>query len=447
MSERSSTEERRRIVKWGLITSLANRAAVALVPLLMVPLALGHLGAANYGVWTATASLTAIVGFADLGVGVGLMTRLGELGSESKDRRRAQDLIAAGYLATSAVAAILLAVIIVLGKFYSLSDILGIVNPADPATSNRIILITLGAVCVNVPVALIVRIQYGLGKQARSNVWQVSASFGALGAAAFVSSLTTSPTWFIAAIAICPPAFGLINTAVFFASLSGKAYLPAFSSGTTTAAFKLLKIGAPFLAVTVVMTLSMSLDPWIVSRSLGTESVAEFVIPQKLFLMLTSIAVTLGAPLWPLHSRAVATGDHEWINAITIRLSVALAAVVGILGISATLLAPLIIDLWLGGQIRFDLWLWISLSVYSLLQATASPFFMAQNGATILRPQLLGYLCFAAIALPAKLAFGATVGAAGIVMIGAVGYLLIIWPVCVVGYRQTIHRAKGNAKT
>lgn len=443
----SYQESRRRTLKLGLITSFLNRGVAALVPLVMVPLALGYIGVENYGAWTAAAAITGLAAFADFGIGNGLMTRLGELGDREDDLREKRRLVASGYALLCTIAFSLLCLLVLCSYLFDLAEILGAAGRASSETVELIIILTFGAVVLNMLAALVVRVQYGVGQQAVSNIWQAVGSGAGLVAAFAVSKSDAGSPMFVGAAVFAPPIIGLINTAVFFGiSGVGRKLRGSFRDASVADTSQLLKLGVKFFLISVLLAVAVQLDPWIVARVAALEEVPTYVIPARIFATVGTIAVLMGTPLWPLHARAVAMGDVKWIRSVTFKLSIGFTfAVAGLSGV-ALLSAPWLMDVWLDNSVELDIHLWFALSVWWIVQTALGPFFMVQNGASVVRPQLIGYAAMVAVVVPLKFLAGLNGGLAAIVWVGTFGYLLLVAPACVVGYRRALELARANGE-
>ena len=71
-----------------------------------------------------------------------------------------------------------------------------------------------------------------------------------------------------------------------------------------------------------------------------------------------------------------------------------------------------------------------------------SPRFMVQNAAGIIRPQLVGYICYLIISIPAKWFATAHVGITAIPYVGVAVYALTVLPAALYGHRRALDTAK-----
>src|ERR1700741_1499443 len=72
------SQERYRRAMLTTATSVISKFVTMLTLLVSVPLTMNYLGAERYGIWLTITSTIAILGFADLGIGSGLVTTLAD---------------------------------------------------------------------------------------------------------------------------------------------------------------------------------------------------------------------------------------------------------------------------------------------------------------------------------------------------------------------------------
>lgn len=436
---------RSRILAVGVPTLVLNRGLAAAIPLLVVPIGLNHLGTAGYGAWAAALSITAFVAFADLGIGTGLMTRLGQLQlSDAQDANRARQYVASAYAMMVGIVSIALALLFCSAPLVDWAALLGVHHGPDRSRIESIVLATIAAFIVNMLGSLIVRVQYGVGQQGRSNLWQALASISALAATWAGARLDFAPGWFVLCAAFAPVGVSLINTVSFFkVSRIGRGLAPKLGDVRQAVMRSLMSLGGRFLAVSVLMTASVAVDPWIVARTSALTEVPSYAIPFRIFTLIGAISVMLALPLWPLHAQAIVAGDVQWIRRITARMTLGSSALVAITSLAAVVVGPNLVEAWLGHGLSRSILLWGGLALWWFVQTVTGAAFMVQNGAEVLGPQTVGYLCLL-VALPLKWWVSATYGFEWIPLVGSVLYVLIIWPACFVGYRRALEGATLN---
>src|SRR6185312_2964007 len=147
----------------------------------------------------------------------------------------------------------------------------------------------------------------------------------------------------------------------------------------------------------------------------------------RVFAAVGTLAVMSALPLWPLNADAVARGDSGWIRRTTVRMTIACTAVVTLATVAAMAIAPIAVDRWFG-KVDVNLVLWSGLAVWWIAQTVTVSGFMVQNGAEILKPQLISYALLLMLAVHMKIAVGSRAGYEWIPWVGVALYVLLVWP-------------------
>jgi O-antigen/teichoic acid export membrane protein len=403
----------------------------------VIPTALGQLGATGYGAWATAVSLTSLAAFADLGIGSGLMTRLGAAVDRDRLDGAARDYVSSAYAIVGGLSLTLLAVTLLSAPFVEWGRLLG-ADPRDRDLVQGVVLVTISAFLVNMVASLVVRVQYGVGQQGRSNLWQAAGSLTMLAGVLAAAQASSSTAMFVVVAAFTPVAVAVVNSVTFFAvSPLGRRLAPVPSRVSRAQGLALLRLGSRFLLISVLMTLSIALDPFIVARTADLSDVPDYAIPYRIFTLVGTVAIMATLPLWPLNANAVAAGDVAWIRRTTARVTMACTLAVALGTVVVLLAGPELIGLWLDDRVVVDPVLWTGLGAWWIAQTLTGAAFMVQNGADVLKPQLIGYSLLL-VALPAKWLVSASIDYALIPWVGVILYGLFMWPACVVGYRRAL---------
>lgn len=418
----------------GLLTSLIQRGVGAFIPLISVPLALKHLGTEDYGAWAIAVSLTTVFSFADLGIGAGLMTRLGR-GGDTSTRTTDRTLVSSAYAMVGAIALLFILLLFAGAILFDLGQAFANESGRDV---EFIVVTTLAAFLAGVAVSLIVRVQFALGQQTSSNLWQTAGSVAMLGGMWLTSAYTTWPGWFVLATATIPVVTSLANSLWFFRiNSAGRPLAPAVRFVKWATVSSLISLGVRFLLIGLLMAAAVAGDPWIVARTADLTEVPNFAIPYRLLSVVGLVSVMALMPLWPLNARAVEEGNTDWIARTTIRIAalsgLAMTCIVAIV----ILFSHRLVDVWLDNQIVVDRPMWIAFGLVCIIQAVLGPFFMVQNGAEVLGPQMVAYAVLLAV-LPLKWWLASRAGYEALPWVTAIGYVVVIVPGCIVGYRRAL---------
>ena len=76
-----------------------------------------------------------------------------------------------------------------------------------------------------------------------------------------------------------------------------------------------------------------------------------------------------------------------------------------------------------------------------MVLAVASPWFMVQNAAGVVRPQLVAWAAYLVLAVPLKWWGAGALGMAAVPWLGAAVALVTVFPAALLGYRQVLARA------
>lgn len=418
----------------GILAALVGRTLYVVAPLVTIPLAFQYLGASDYGAWSAALALTAFTSFADLGLGVGLMTRLAGALAD-RDHERARVLVTSAYGVSAGMVVVLLVGIWGSSVFVDWAAFIGGRGKTDEA----IVLVTLSVFLVNVVAGLIVRVQYAAQQVALSNAWQSIASLAGIGGVLVAVWLEVNSPIFVLMVGASQTIIAVVNTAWFFAVGRGSTYRisPRMFDGVEGRA--LIGLGSRFLSISVLISLAMSTDPLIVGHAAGLAEVPAYAIPAKIFSMLATVVGALSIPLWTANVEALRAGDYVWVQRITRKMTLLSGGVVLALSAVTVLLAPWVVETWLKGHIEPPIILMMGFAAVSIVQAIAAPFFMVQNAAEILRPQTVGYLLLL-LTFPLKWVITSTFGYVWIPWVTVVGYCLLIWPAAWVGYKRALRK-------
>jgi O-antigen/teichoic acid export membrane protein len=415
-------------------TSLAARAIGITCQLLQVPLVVGALGTEAFGLWMTMTSITSLVQFADLGLGIGLQNRLTEKFTLG------QDAEARGQFASVFVflAAIGLALGSLLTILISQLDIAGLFRLRDSATiaeAPGAALALTWVFCAGFPIGLAQRLAFARHEGWMFNVAQGVGSLAALGAvAAGVHS-----GWKLAGLAVAAQGMMLLVNGVLLAvQLSQLRWLrgplPRPHSGTVR---ELLGVGAFFSVQQIVGTVMFSLPQVIISATLGAAAVTPYNLVQRLFNLFAVVQNAFLLPLWPAYSRARARGEFGWMRQALRRSFQATAFGCVAPLILCACFAPWIIHLWVGHAPALPgyglVWLLCVLNTLTFLQQPCLYLLVAVSEVKL----ITCYSVLGAIAgIFLMLVLVRTAGVHGVVL----GLLLGYMPFNLIGYLTEVRR-------
>lgn len=420
----------------AVFSGLAGRGVAALVPLIIMPSMLGYLGREAFGVWMTALSITSMSLFADLGVGNGVVTRLSNCFGKRK-WRLAQSYLSSAYFVLSIVSILL--ILLVIAIFY-LGGFVYWISPSsigEQGQYNAIVLATLSAFIVGIPVSLIQRVQYAMQVAWKANVWQIiSAALSIVSAKLAIN--VGLPEWQVVAVYAFVPLVILLASAVHYYLFDLKLIQPRLSRIRRPVVADLIRLGSRFLVLGILSSVALNIDAPIIASRLGVSEVTDFSLVAKIATVLSLIISVAYLPLWPANAEAFARGDAEWVAKATIKGSILGGTIVALCGLGLTYFIDEIMSLWLGQGVQGQGGLMGLFSLMAIMTAICSPFQMVSNSLGALKPQMFGWLFYFVSTVALKYYLVVEFGVLIIPIISVAMYLLFLIPFSVFGARTVL---------
>lgn len=428
--------ERDRLVAFGMSTAVLARSIGLIAPLIITPVCFRYLGDQRYGLWMAVTALTAMAWFTDLGLGNGLLTRLGQLADNERQQSRE---ISSAYATVLTVAALLFGGLLLVNPLIPWATLFGVVDPAIAAEAPVLVLMCFGAFALYMPLSLIQRVQYARGQTVLSNLWQTAGALVSVALVLAAIAAELSPLVVVGCAVFAIPLTSAVNNLVFF-GVQARSIAPRPGLIDRTTLTALLRLGLRFFVLTTIATIANNLDSPLIASTLGLEQAAHFALVNKLFAVVTMFVGLVGLTVWPVNGAALVQGDVSWVRRNTRRMILINTVIVAIIGCGLVAWGHEVLTVWVGTAnpevVPTAVFGW--LAVWTLLIAMAYPMTMAQNSVGILRPQFFGWLTFLPLATGLKVWGLHELGLVAVPAAASLAYLATMVPAVIVGYRRTI---------
>ncbi|HVU24511.1 MAG TPA: lipopolysaccharide biosynthesis protein [Opitutus sp.] len=424
-------------------TSLAARSLGIVCQILQVPLVVHALGAEAFGLWMAMTSISGVVLFADLGMGIGAQNRLAELFAHHR-QGDARLLLGSVFLFLAGIGAILGALLTLVllpldfGRLFHLHDSTTI---AEAPTSALV----LGWIfCAGFPFGLAQRLAF-----ARQEGWQynVAQAGGSLGALAMVTLVVSRHGSLVALIAGAQGALLCANVVLLGVQLRQLHWLDVWRFTFSFAVVRrLLRLGACFSIQQILTTVLFSLPQVVISTCLGAAAVTPYNLLQRLFNLFAVVQNAFMLPLWPAYSKARAHGEFAWMRA-ALRNSLRATAWCSVLPMAVgAAFAPLIIRLWIGRSVVAlePALIWL-LCAWNAVVFFQQPFNYLLSGVSEVRRTTLYSVLSAAASAALMYALAAPLGAPGVVLGLLCGYVPFNFIGCIVETRRYLRSTPAAA--
>lgn len=402
-----SNERLRRIVLSAAASALAKLLSI-FTTLISVPLTLGYLGSERYGMWMTMSSLIAMLGFADLGIGNGVLTAVARAHGRD-DREAIRRYVSSGLFVLSGIAAIIViafAACYAYVDWYRIFNVKGALARSEAAPALAVFVL---GFAIAIPNGIVQRTQMGLQLGFTASLWQCAASLLGLAGVILAVYLEGGLVWLVAAFVGGPAISSFINSVIFFA-WQRRDISPQRGALSWVAMREVAGAGSLFMILQIVMAVTYSSDGVLIAQLLGPEAVTQYAVPDRLFSLVTMCVLMMVNPLWAAYGEAIARGDLQWVRT-TLRRSLLTTfmfatATCGMLVVSGDWL----IRHWARGMVEPPLLLLLSFALWRVIESIGSTLSIFLNGAGLLRFQVAVAIPLAIVALGLKLLFTSTWG-------------------------------------
>jgi O-antigen/teichoic acid export membrane protein len=385
------------------------------------PLTVAYLGAERYGMWMTISSLIALLAFADMGIGSGLVTALAATdGTRELDKR--SRLVSSAFYMLFGLAAIISLVFLSAYSLIPWGEVFGVTTAHAAAEAGPGVLAFVLCFAAGLPFAVVQRVQMGLQESWRAYLWQTGASLVSLAGVLVAARQQAGVAWLVVAMNGGPVLVGAINSLVEF-WIRMPTLRPRLSKCDPRVLKSLLGVGAIFVVLQLCGVAGTVADSFVIAQLFGAAAVAPYAVMYKLFQ--TSLIFSLFmVPLWPALGEALARGDYAWARAALNR-AVLLSTVAGLLlAIVFLAFGQSIVRAWVGDQLVPDFLLVAGFAAWIVLSAYGGAMTSLLNNRQFLRLQVKIYGGASIAALALKVPFAYWMGPAGVVWATVIAYSL-----------------------
>jgi O-antigen/teichoic acid export membrane protein len=407
------SQERNRRIALTAVAAAVARGTNILTALISVPLTISYLGAERYGLWMAIISATAVLGFADLGMGNGLLNAVSEANGKD-DPTMARRYISSAFSMLCLVACSLAIGFWIIYPWVPWSKVFNVSSPQAMAEAGPTMAVFAASFLINLPLGVVQRVRLGYQEGFSNSVW--GAIGGLLGLAGMLTAihLQAGLPWLVLAITAGPIVATVLNGVTLF-GFQRPEMRPRWTSALDTTSRSLFNLGIGFLVLQVAAVLTTTSDNIVVAHVLGLNAVAEYAVAVKLFTVVSMILGFVLRPLWPAYAESIARGDIDWLKRTLARTLLIALWLVGSTSLLLVVFGKPIIRWWVGAEMAPPLALLFGLAVFSVISALGNSVAVFLNAARIIRFQVVTALLMGVGSLVAKIYLGGQLGLPGII--------------------------------
>ena len=424
-TEGGRSKERYRRAALTTVAAGVARAIGLLTSLVSVPLTYRYLGAERYGIWMVLISIIAAMGFADLGIGNGLMNAISEAYGKD-DRRLAREHVTSALALMLGIAVFLTVAGAVSYPFLPWMRMLNVKSAAAAAEGAKAFLVLYASFAINIPLGVISRAQAGLQKGYSSQIISALGGILSLGAILVVIALHASLIWLVAASVSAGILATLFNGWILFHEHPW--LLPSRHAYSRSSARKIFNLGIMFFVLQCASALAFSSDNIVIAQILGAAAVAAYAVPQKLFSFVSSVVGMAIGPLWPAYGEAIARGDVAWVRRaffrsfwLVLSITVPICTILVVTG-------PWILRVAVGKSLNAPISLLLVLAVWAVITAVSVVISILLNGAGALKEQAVLAVILAVSNLALSIFLTRRLGVMGVCLGSLITQLAIAFP-------------------
>lgn len=366
--------------------SLVAKVISVATAFITVPLTLHYLGPERYGMWMVMSSLLAILAFADLGIGNGVLNSVAAAYGRD-DRNGIRVASASGMAVLAVIALMLLAAFLLAYPFIAWERLFNVKTAAARAEAGPAVLAFFVCFAIAIPANVVQKVQAGLQRSFLASSWSCAGSVLSLCFVLLVVHWQGGLFELVIAFLAGPLIANLVNAAVFF-GFQEKDIAPRLSAVDMQVARQVMQTGLLFLVLQITTALIFNADNLIITQVIGPASVPEYAIPDRLFSVISMCLQMLLIPLWPAYREALSRNDYAWCQRALRRSTLAAVGGAAVMALGLVIFGKDILRLWVGEGIAVPTIVFVGFGLWKVIEAAAFAMAMFLNGAHVIRAQV-----------------------------------------------------------
>ena len=441
-SEVCRSQARNRRFLLSTIASLIGKIIAVLTSLISIPLTLHYLGTERFGLWMTMSSLIAMLGFADLGIGNGLLNSVADANGRD-DIQAIKQYISSAFVILGAISILCLLLFLIISPFVNWAAFFNVKSTTAIYEVKIAIAVFIICFALNIPASIVQRTQLGLQIGFISNLWQIVASLSSLISVLAIIHLKLGLPWLVGAMAGAPLAASTINTIIFFSKTRAD-LRPRIKFVSRKSCRSIANTGILFFVLQIVVSITYASDNIVIAKLLGSDAVTQYAVPEKLFAIIPMIVNIFLMPLWPAYGEAISRKDIGWVRKTFIKAILFSFFISTTLALFFVFFFRELISLWVGGEVSPPVILIIGFGLWKIIETVGTNISIILNGANIIKLQLSVALITATTALGLKIFLVNKVGIAGVVWATLITYFLFALIPYVFYIKKLLRKIGGN---
>jgi O-antigen/teichoic acid export membrane protein len=337
--------------------------------------------------WALISSFTAMLAFADLGIGNGLLNSISDAYGRD-DREGASRHVSSAFYMLLFISILIAVVFSLVYPYISWAAVFNVTSAQAVAEAGPAMAIFIMCILINIPLGVVQRIRLGYQEGFINSFWLAVGSVATLFTVLILIYYKVGLPYLVFALGGLPVLAQFSNGLFLF--FHHKTWLlPRWSYFSFSSARQLLQLGLLFFVLQMAIAIGFESDGFIITQFLGAEAVTEYAIPKRLFILASTLLSIVLSPLWPAYNEAIARKDTDWVRRTFLR-SIFFSSIFGIS--SALILLAFsnqILKIWVGDVVSPPSALLAGFAGWLILYSVLNPFAMFMNGASIIEFQVI----------------------------------------------------------
>lgn len=371
---------------------------------------LHYLGAERYGVFATITAIAGLVGWADFGLGNGLISEVAAAQGRDDSDSTAR-AVSTAFFALLGLAVLLGVLFAAVYPFVPWDSIFNVSGGAADGVGAAAAAFAVG-VLMALPLGVVQRAEIGMQEMFVASAWQALGSLLGLAGIIVAVAVGASLPYLVLAVAVAP--------ALALAGNGGELFLhrrpwlrPTLKRVDRDVAGALLRIGSLFFVLQIAIAVAYESDALVLTQILGPSAVTTYSVTMRVFLVVPALAGFVLAPLWPAYGEAISRGDTPWVRQ-TLRRAVKGGLLLSVSGAALlALVARPFIDVWVG--FRPPYLLIAAAAIWVIVMTLGAVLAAFLNGARVIRAQIVLALLMMTANLGLSIAFTHWVGISGVI--------------------------------
>lgn len=414
------SKERHRRIVLTIVSSIFARIVMVGSTLISVRLTYNYLGAERYGLWMTISSIVALLGFADFGMGNGLLNAISEANGR-EDRGKAARAVSSAFFMLIGIAMLISVLFILVYPMISWKKVFNVESLDAAQEAGPAMVVFFACFLINLPLGIVQRIQTGYQEGFQNNLWFVAGSLLGLAGVLLAIEAKAGLPFLVLAMTGGPVAATAANGLHLF-GWKRPWLRPLWTRMSGSESKILLRTGILFFILQLSYSLIFASDNVVAAQILGPIAVSKYSIVQRMFsVALLAINIVL-LPLWPAYGEAITRRDISWVRKTLVHSLQLCLVIAGISSSVFVVFGPQVIRYWVGSVISPSLPLLMGFWVWTILYTGGSVAGTFLNSVSALKFQVSIALITSVASLVLKFYLAKAIGLPGIIWGAVAGY-------------------------